>query len=1156
MSRVVDAQGREVTIEYDTTYPARIHQIVDATGLATLFHYGYSGEPYLVTSIEDPYGRAATFAYTPVAGKVRLQSTEDPYGIVSSFEYSDAGEIVAMTTPYGRTTFNLSAPYLTASAGLFRFVEATDALGQTERIEFNITDALPGVSSTLESPQPSSSAIDFTTGYYNYRNSFYWDKLRMKLAPGDHGKAYRYHWLHGVGDTAVPILESEVPPLEGRIFYNYPGQPSSIVQGTLASPSVVARVVQDGQGNYQTQATKYEYNSQGNVTHVTDPVGRETRTTYATNGVDVVSVEQKTGTSGGLPVWTTTSSFAYAAGTPPHRPSSVTDGAGQTTLYTYTTEGQVLTVQNAKSELTTYAYETNLTSAAYGRLLSITGDVPGGNRTFTYDTYGRLSTTTDSEGYILTYAYDTLDRVRTVTHPDGSYEQTEYEDHSLVASRDREGRWTRHMYNGLGERVLTQDPGLRTTQYQWCRCGKLRRFGDGNGNITEWLRDERGRETKKTNADSSYETYAYDFSGRLHATTDPMGHAQTYAYALDDRIAKKDYSDAATADVTYAYDAYFPRVASREDGAGTTTFAYHPYGTNTLGAGQVSLENGPLADDTLKRTYDELGRLKKLEIVDDATRTTASFTEESTFDARARITGVANNLGTSTYGFVGQSGRVSAASYANGMQVQYDYYSATGDFLLKQIKNLSAGPSPTVISQFDYAYRPDRGIDTWTVNQGSGATTWTFGYDASRQLTSATKRDASLAVLESDSYGYDKAGNRIQVGSGMTSPNNYEVNALNQLLSQRDFGKTTFSGYVDEPAKVTVNGKPATVTSTDGGAPFKFDALVDLDAGTSTVTVEARDGRNNVSTKSYAVTSSGTSKRYEHDGNGNLRFEKDGNSAVLKEYRWDQQNRLVKALLGTHESDYFYDGESRRVRIKELESGTQTKDETFVWCGSRICQKRSGATVERNYFEQGFEEGTTDYFYTRDHLGSVREVVGGDGTTVASRTSYDLWGKSTGSGSGAVADFGFTGHYFDRPTNLGLTMFRGYDSNLGRWMTLDPAGLSGGFNLFAYVGNNVPNRVDSTGLYPDAKCMDQIYKGCEDGARGKRFPIATEYLCIAEAVTLEEAFPGSICKTTHLTKEMIFAKCMARCGPLLPDPAGDYQCSNFHSCMAICKAEH
>ena len=180
--------------------------------------------------------------------------------------------------------------------------------------------------------------------------------------------------------------------------------------------------------------------------------------------------------------------------------------------------------------------------------------------------------------------------------------------------------------------------------------------------------------------------------------------------------------------------------------------------------------------------------------------------------------------------------------------------------------------------------------------------------------------------------------------------------------------------------------------------------------------------------------------------------------------RWDQQNRLVRVLEGTHESVYEYDGESHRVRIKELTSSVETKNETFVWCGSRICQKRSGSTVVRNYFEQGFNEGTTDYFYTRDHLGSVRELVGSDGTTIASRLSYDPWGKLTESGSGALTDFAFAGHHFHRPTGLSLAWWRGYDPNLGRWLSKDPFGLLGGLNLYVYVSNDPMNLVDPSGL--------------------------------------------------------------------------------------------
>ena len=973
-----------------------------------------------------------------------------------------------MTTPYGKTTFNLSPLFVSGQPGegLIRFVEATDPRGQKERLEYNTSSQQTGVPSALEQPHPSSSVVNFYAIAENDdRNSFYWDKLRMQLAPGNHLKAHRYHWLQpDFSDYGTSILESEVPPLEGRIFYNYPGQPTPYIQGTLASPSVVARVVKDAQGNNYTQATKFEYNAAGNLRKTTDPIGRETLIEYAANGVDVVAIKQKTGVSGGQPVWTTMISYVYGAGAPPHRPTSTTDGAGQTTNYTYATDGHVLTIQNAKGEITTFTYGTNATGSDYRRLLSITGDVPGGNRSFTYDAYGRLRTTTNSEGYALTYDYDALDRVRTITYPDASFEQLEYDDHSLVATRDREGRWTRHMYNGVMERVVTRDPALRTTQLHWCRCGELQRFVDGNGNITEWTRDEGTRVTRKTHANGSFETYAYDFSGRLISEVDPSSRTVTYEYTLDDRISKKDYSDTATADVTYAYDSRFPRLASRQDGAGTTTFAYHAFGTSALGAGRLALVNGPFADDTLKHTYDEIGRLKKLEIVDDATQSTASYSEEYTFDARGRVSAVNNNLGNATVSFVGQSGRLSSVTYANGMQSLYDYLGVTGDHLLKQIKNLSAGATPTVISQFDYTYRQDRSIATWTIDQGSGMKTWTFGYDGAHQLTSAELRDGSQALLESSAYGYDNAGNRIQVGNATTAPKNYDVNGLNQLLSQRDYGKTTFAGFVNEPATVKVNGKPAKVLSTDGGAPFKFEALVDIDGGTNTVVVEAKDGRNNVATKTYSVPTTGVAKTLEYDANGNLRFEKQPNGAVIREYRWDQQNRLVRMLAGTHESIYEYDGESRRVRIKELESGVETKNETFVWCGSEICQKRSGSTVLRSYFGGGFEATSTDYFYTRDLHGSIREVVASDGTTIASRVDYGPWGEPTESGS-VLSDFTYTGHYVDRPSGLSLAHYRAYDARLGRWLSRDSLGLRGGTNLYGYVNDDPVNFIDPDGRY-------------------------------------------------------------------------------------------
>jgi YD repeat-containing protein len=96
----------------------------------------------------------------------------------------------------------------------------------------------------------------------------------MAVGAGDRTKAHLYHWLHVKNNVnqAVAILESEKAPLESRVWYRYPSQSGPQCEGDGRSPTVVARVLDDG----STQASSTQYNSQGRVTKHTDPLGRET----------------------------------------------------------------------------------------------------------------------------------------------------------------------------------------------------------------------------------------------------------------------------------------------------------------------------------------------------------------------------------------------------------------------------------------------------------------------------------------------------------------------------------------------------------------------------------------------------------------------------------------------------------------------------------------------------------------------------------------------------------------------------------------------------------------------------------------------------------------------------------------------------------------
>jgi RHS repeat-associated protein len=91
-----------------------------------------------------------------------------------------------------------------------------------------------------------------------------------------------------------------------------------------------------------------------------------------------------------------------------------------------------------------------------------------------------------------------------------------------------------------------------------------------------------------------------------------------------------------------------------------------------------------------------------------------------------------------------------------------------------------------------------------------------------------------------------------------------------------------------------------------------------------------------------------------------------------------------------------------------------------------------------------------------DIQGSVIAALDSSSGTL-SKIGYLPYGKSAATSS----PFGFTGQRIDLETN-GLYYYRArhYSPAWGRFMQTDPIGISGGVNLYAYVGNNPLNLVD------------------------------------------------------------------------------------------------
>jgi RHS repeat-associated protein len=199
-------------------------------------------------------------------------------------------------------------------------------------------------------------------------------------------------------------------------------------------------------------------------------------------------------------------------------------------------------------------------------------------------------------------------------------------------------------------------------------------------------------------------------------------------------------------------------------------------------------------------------------------------------------------------------------------------------------------------------------------------------------------------------------------------------------------------------------------------------------------------------------------------------------------YQWDAADRLIGITriispTETRKTELQYNGMGSRVGKTELLNGAVQTSFKYQYGEIGVLQERSadGATVLKTFTAQGEQLYTfvnnqtsiTNRYYTRDHLGSVREVVTSTGA-VFTRYDYTPYGERNrvaGSFSTFEAEKGYTGHDYLVDSGLILTRFRAYDPRIGRWLSRDPIGERGGMNLYGYVGGDPVNGWDPDGRF-------------------------------------------------------------------------------------------
>jgi RHS repeat-associated protein len=839
LTQVTDPAGNTTTINYDSSF--RVTTITDAMGRNTTFSYTLAGYPLLITKITDPFGRFAQMTYNITTAGPQLASITDPIGITSSYTYSptETTFITQLTTPYGNTNLSdavnpndVPAPGTTSHS-----LTTTDPLGYTEYAYFYQTEdssVIPDSDPPATVPTGWSSANLHMGG----RNSFFWNKHQFPIGVTTDGsgnviaedftKARRTQFVHEaasgaarfqtVGRTAMTTKQ----PLENRIWYAYPSQPSLGESGLYDLTSSKGRVMDDGSSvilgtTYQSGNVEAIY---GFPTYVTlDGVGRTQHYTYdTTNNIDLLTVQQYDGPGPGYLTIATFSNYLQ------HEPQTYTGADGQTWHYAYNTLGQIHTVTDPNSNVTTYNYD------SLNRLQYVVNANSVTALTLTYDGDDRIQTRTDSEGYTLTYAYDNLDRITQITYPDGTTDLYNYNFQSgpyagtpsleLRKHTDRLGRVTTYNYDADRRLTSVTEPisatATRTTNYDYYEDGSLKDIIDANGNDTHWDIDLQSRPVDKIYAygtsSAQTETYVYEnTTSRLHSITDALGQTKTFTYAPDDRITGIAYTGTVnpTPNVTFAWDPYFPRLTSMADGIGTTNYSYTAIGTN--GALKLSSLDGPYSNDVIGLTYDALGRLSG--------RNITGGNETFGYDPISRMNSHGTPLGPFTYGYLGQTDQVNSRSVTNGtttVSTSWGYDTNTNDRRLISIANSGVTRSYALnyllSGGSNNPYDIKNITDTAAAGHPWATQARSYGYDRIDRLLTAT-----ATTPGNDTYVYDPLDNPTTVTkpAGTVNPT---YNALNQI---KTWGAKTYAYDAD-----------GNLTSGDGAHTYQWDAenrLIEID---------------------------------------------------------------------------------------------------------------------------------------------------------------------------------------------------------------------------------------------------------------------------------------------------------------------------------------
>ena len=910
--------------------------------------YTYTGG--LLTKIADANGDSTNYIYN--ANGYLSQISDDVSGVTTTrvyYNYNALNQLSNVTTD-----LNPSENSIGNSNNIYWTNYSYNANGQINNVTQKDGAQLNIVYTQVngqEAVQSVSDALGNTTTY-----SYGANNQTTVTDPLGNVSTYTYDNQGRLTNVAAPAVNGVVQ----NTGYAYDSN------GDLTSMT-------DAEGNI----TEYSYDGNGNLLQTIDPLGDTTtntynssnqltsRTVYLTPAIGTTipasqpettyfiytthnqvafeisaagRVTQNTYNSGGdLTVSTVYNGNLYAVGSPggPSTPLSPTNLPTLAQLTAWATSASINLTQTAPTH---YTYNTRgqLATVVSYTSVSATGALSGGKTThYTYDPTGLLLQTIDGDNNLTSYTYDGLGRKLTTTDANSNVTSTTYNDSSSGTVI-----------------TTTLASGLATTS-SYNAVGELLSVVQTNASPTG------------NNAVLSQTTYAYDRDGNLLMTTNPDGQSSCFLYDADGRQIASITADGELTETCYNADNQVSAVIQYTNLVNTALLVNNsvspPVALNPSLNSLINPAGGPAnaVYSTSWNIYDDAGRLAY-------TVDAAGYVTQTNYD------GASNVIGTTAY-----------ATALTPAQLQALGTDPTAALVAADIVPAPGAGDRTTRTFYDAdnlaigTLNAD-GYLTEYVRDGSGQITQTIGY--------ANAPAVPTTALATDNF-------NTLLAAVTPSPNDIVetnfYNAAGQLADALD-GDGYLTAYTyDNAGNLTKEIRYATPT-TIGGVPAVGDAQIGIAFSNLVWTTNSEDhatkytytALNQVATE---TDPGGMITQYTYDDVGNLisTTVSTGASDVnarTTDMRYNLQGQLIAELSGNGAAQITATSTAQQIAAIWTSYATTY---TYDAAGNRTSMTDADGNRTLYYYDQD-----NRLIYTIDAMGDVQGQTYTNQGQVSQQTTY------------------------------------------------------------------------------------------------------------------------------------------------------------------------